>query len=892
MATAQHRQALKRRLERTTLTDHRRPIREQIARAEEQIRRMEQTTKNLRLQRWRDRMLTTQKAAYDYMRGPEPARTHGVTDDTSARPTETVQAAIDRLQDYWDRIWDHADDDDDHDAQRDTVLADLQQRQQQVWPDLETGDYETAAAAQAGKAGGIDGWTGDDLANLPAQAWPGLTRVLNAMDKTTLPRLWRHARQAHKPKPGATTLADGGRSISADKLRPLSITSCWLRLWSRARYHSTAAQAWIAGWLPEDSYGGRPGISTYTPSARFVDAAKRGHIVATLDLSKAFDRTQPTHAIAAFAKLGIPDRMRRHLEHLWLHQSRWIQYLGATAKTALHVDSALPQGDAWSMAAMNAVLASGLKQATRQWPDAVHATYVDDRSWATKNVDDHTAIRSHWETYGRKIGLHENTGKAKVWRRGQRHRDALAATLGAAGNVTNDIDILGVAMTDANRPGQRRNATEQKRIDATATAFRRIRNLPHNWAGKCKFLRAATSRAAYGWISRPMTTKDGGALAKLAFAASGLPAAADRHLAAIMLGHMADPGFASGYNVAIATLRHHMQPGQPANGTTLATMAYWLRRYGWHRTADRQWTHDDMGETIDADPQQDPRQARKQLERCRHLLREAWRRHRFRRWATSDRRDATQAGNPTYDEKRCKAARKNAEGAHAVAVLTAGTVSDAAFAVMTNDPNNARCCMCGDPNGHWLHQAWHCPANKPPTDEPTDLLQRRLGWPTATTDQRHRRRDDAILRHLTATREKILEARYHGGPRAPPQHDPTDESTNDADDDDDDDHNSGVDDDGHDHHDDHGDDDNEARRPRTGKKRRRENGENPGNDEPEGAPPRRQPRTGQEQRRTGGHHHRDGEGGGGGGDPEGAGGRRRRRGAVGATPSPGNNHRA
>ena len=95
-----------------------------------------------------------------------------------------------------------------------------------------------------------------------------------------------------------------------------------------------------------------------------------------------------------------------------------------------------------------------------------------------------------------------------------------------------------------------------------------------------------------------------------------------------------------------------------------------------------------------------------------------------------------------------------------LAVLAGGAVSDAVYEIMTEGQVGNRCQQCerGVPFT-WEHAVGRCPAfadGKPPI--PPDLLQKGLGWPTAS--QRLEQEDEAVLMHMVRVRQVLLQKRW------------------------------------------------------------------------------------------------------------------------------------
>ena len=93
----------------------------------------------------------------------------------------------------------------------------------------------------------------------------------------------------------------------------------------------------------------------------------------SLDFQQAFDNVHPTLAIRIMSQLGLPAGICNMLTNVWSQQQRYM-YLDI-------VRQSLPQGDAFSMMAMIATLTPATVALRGQFPDVVHRTYCDDRTF-------------------------------------------------------------------------------------------------------------------------------------------------------------------------------------------------------------------------------------------------------------------------------------------------------------------------------------------------------------------------------------------------------------------------------------------------------------------------------------------------------------------------------
>ena len=175
---------------------------------------------------------------------------------------------------------------------------------------------------------------------------------------------------------------------------------------------------------------------------------------------------------------------------------------------------------------------------------------------------------------------------------------------------------------------------------------------------------------------------------------------------------------------------------------------------GWQQQRNGSWTHQ-------AVPRQCIRWTQNlQLDRLKHLLREAWRFRRFDAWRTSGRLDAVAAGNPIFQPARLKQASQlwSATCAHGRAVLTAAVVSPARLQSQLTGHAELWCPFCRECYAPtWDHCAWSCAhfrASRP--NLPADSMQRRIGWPLPARTKIHNLR---VLDHLASVRQALVDYR-------------------------------------------------------------------------------------------------------------------------------------
>ena len=127
-------------------------------------------------------------------------------------------------------------------------------------------------------------------------------------------------------------------------LRPISVLSCWWRLWIGCVLRVPECVHWLEHFLPEEV-----AVGNNVPAEQCVYelldewSGHRGGLL-SVDYSKAFDHLHPAISIAMLRHLGWPVGLVNVLQHIWISQRRWVQFQSEVYEKRLAAP-ALPQGD-------------------------------------------------------------------------------------------------------------------------------------------------------------------------------------------------------------------------------------------------------------------------------------------------------------------------------------------------------------------------------------------------------------------------------------------------------------------------------------------------------------------------------------------------------------------
>eukprot|EP00435_Cladocopium_sp_Y103_P054628 s307_g17.t2 len=591
-----------------------------------------------RLNKWNDKMQNDKKALR-WLRQDLQASHPCVKVDPDSEPGDTVQASLSNLKTFWTRIWDrHTPHIDDFWTE---FVAETPAHVPMVQtPQVSVEQLRAAAQQAAGTAPGVDGWRAEELLRLSDNMWE---TVLNfyalCQEAGEIPTAWRTMRQVHIPK-GKEPDPDGAQ---ADQLRPIVVESMWWRVLNSALFHHPETQQWLHRVMPPWVFGGIRHRGPEDAIAPLLLKDMKQWFLATLDLTKAFDFTDPMLISRVLTHLGMATNTVRLLQSAWTRQRRFLQYMGETLPEAAHVSTSLPQGDVWSMLGMTCALLPVSHRIAQRYPRAVQALFADDRSFATPTIDMALQIRDIWHTWMHRLGLVENVGKEQLFHRAKGMRNKMVQQGLPATSVNPNTVILGFHMM----PAQRRKAVgkEVTRTNKAKLRTHRCRCLPGSRERQKRLGRMIIPpAAAWGMICRQPTKKETKDFFTLAKQFHDWPKQAAVPLLKIVVGHMWDLSLASASTSLRILIRHFKFTGNALPQWPRA-LSGWTGSFrtamdncGFRETGPWQWTNDGAG-PISLRPD-DLRHMRDPNQQLQHRLREGWRFDNFQQWLDSDRRDA------------------------------------------------------------------------------------------------------------------------------------------------------------------------------------------------------------------------------------------------------------
>ena len=733
------------------------PWKEQLDLADQALQREKRAQYEDRLRTWRNKMQTSVRACYKWLKNNQYVPFRGLFSAALNRndATRSIHEALTIIRDHWRLVWRRPQFDLQNAINRiDNEINRLHfDAAPHHWQPLTAEQLATRAARLKGKAAGPDNWAGDELASIPAEHMSIFADFCQLCEMVGfIPTQWTFAVQCHLPKAQkGLRESDGARDVNG--LRPLTLFSSWYRLWASTRLKSDDAQAWISNWWHPSAVGGKKGKEIYHALLPLISAASQGEFIISLDFSLAFDYCDPKLATYLFSRTGMPQNLCNILSSQWLHQQRIITFDGFCLPEFEQVTCSLPQGDPFSLIAMVAVMMPPMCQIARDFPSVTQRNFVDDRTWAAPNADVALQVEQLWSSWSATLNLRENFDKNQYYHKDIAGRRRFTSCGAPAGKVSDHICVLGHVFS-----GVKQRALVPKERERFANALHIIRRaafLPLPVHAKRAVIAAGPlSKAEFGWCMHapPLTECD--KIDKAVRKSLKEPKQSSVDLRTILRGHRLDTRFrilSTCINALHRTCNDITFPAWSRIGLA-DTINKFLNHMSWLRDGMWQWTHSVTGACFALDPANNNFVQDK--DKLNHLLREGFRAHHFSSWLASKRNDAEICAGSTYSESRCQACRKSESfSAHRFAIHTGGFVSPAAFGVQTHTD---RTCLCGG-DANLDHILWECPMvpnvdQRPPI--PQDWLQRRLGWPCGSPF------DEAVIGWMVSIRQFTLTNRY------------------------------------------------------------------------------------------------------------------------------------
>ena len=707
-------------------------------------------TQKTRLQAWKKKLRDDSTLVFKWVRQKPASPTINIFDDENdagAPASDSAQAALVVIKDFWRRVWDR-----DMSTETDTqqYLGEFAEPSgaPQQWPAVTGGALCVAAIKQKHKAAGPDGWIGNEVFAFPLKIWSDLAPVFVFFEKIqAFPSAWSHIAQIHLAKEDGVRLIDG--ATPASRLRPISLMSVWWRIYCTARLRGDQEQQWLSHHLVSSQHGGR---RNHDASSAFTELGEKfalGWYIGTLDLSKAFDFVTPSRAAQTLKWHGFPHGLADAIEILWSTQRRYLTWQNEVLPQPERVATSMPQGDSLSPRVLNLLLSTPTRAILSQEPETRVVVFIDDRSWASRTLASFIRTLQRWREHSQHLGFRENMNKSQFTHRDPQKRRDMGRNQVLQSHVVDNICVLGAHLGVGEHTRK-----EKQRLTKAFECASKVHAAPvtaavRSFVATC----AATAKASFGWLARAPVQKHLKKLETRLRRAGYEHRMASPCLIRIVLGHCQDVSFCAGVDAVMAVFRRVMKSHVPLQDWEVSQgPAYRIRRFlkslGWTVVAPWEWHHEGLRKHFTLDPTN--RRFISLVDWARHLLRESWRCFWWGEYLKSERHEVDDLQGYPYDERMAKSARDLAHGQDALTVgVLVGAFVSPGFASKIPGFQVEKCPWC-DCEGFFQHVAWECPAY--PYERPAlpeSRITQRLGWGCSIS-----------LQHLAKVRGLILEARY------------------------------------------------------------------------------------------------------------------------------------
>ena len=389
----------------------------------------EEREKSRRLRDWRTKVSTDTAALSRWLKAKADPAAESLLDETG-RHAETAALAADSIARYWQAFWK------DLDIQRPAfhgrnaaVMEGVEVPQQEAVLPLFTGEELGARARKATGAGGADGWHSSELRHLPDGAFELFADLIRGWaNEGRVPLQMQQSRMVCIPKPGRR--ADNS-SVGVGDVRPITITSCWWRLFAGTFYNSVQFKQWRRKNLSEE-IGAITGEDCYLTLAGIMhEFAERKHLLA-MDFTKAFDTLDVEVSLQILRRMRWSPGIVALLGSAWGNQQRFVQWKNHCREEPLQ-GLGQPQGDPMGPLIMTLWVQAGLRVVRRRMAQAQAVpaqlpytkVYVDDRTAVSASPAQLVDTWQRWQAWNAEAGLVENNRKTWVTEVTAKQRDRL-----------------------------------------------------------------------------------------------------------------------------------------------------------------------------------------------------------------------------------------------------------------------------------------------------------------------------------------------------------------------------------------------------------------------------------------------------------------------------------
>ena len=727
--------------------------------AEEELALAKRQRRDQQLSKWRQDMNSLGRTATKWIHsdfGNTPASLVGPDDSGEIVTGQSLEENLKVLRKFWRSIW-----------HRPGVCEELHRLRSgnltcATGPPLgdlflEPEELMKAARRKSGGAAGPCGFHGDELCHFPLAAWSQFAILLRRWAaRQCYPKVWQHYRQVNLPKQSPVN-----GQLEVKHTRPISIQSAVCRTIATALAQKSEIKRWLKDFVTPHVHGGVPGRGVHTAALALASSFQQEHaVLLSLDMKKGYDFAEPELVIGHLRRRGLPEHWCQYFTHVWREQHRWIEWDHYVHPEPEHVSRSLPQGDPFAVLGFVLLLSEAAEQArSREVAGEDCALFVDDRTVIVRHPSLLRPAFNFWTSWSFRLGFEENLDKLAIVCASPGDEEAVLSHGFDAESVLQQTKVLGLDF-------QQRGFSEEGHAAAArrATALnmlKRIGAAPLSVTTKEVLVSSrALPKACWGvWLRQFADAFKFGTQIKYAVRAHRN---GSRNLWELLAGPASDPEMYSlqqSFGCLADGARYWRRHGFFYDGGIWwAALKTSLARIGFHYVANR-FEHEAVDHITWPPPDDDRCLAWRN--RSRHLLREAFRRHRFSAFLAQDRRDSRELRDlVVYDEDVVARARAlYRKSRHSCrAVLLGAAWSSMCYSRARGEADAQVCNWCGSANlATWHHLAWECQhfAQTRPARIPESVLTQRLGWPCRPLKSEL---NEEILEHLATVREAVRRA--------------------------------------------------------------------------------------------------------------------------------------
>ncbi|CAE7421648.1 rbcL [Symbiodinium sp. CCMP2592] len=427
--------------------------------------------------------------------------------------TADVTEAFAAIKDQWRPIWHRPEPVPEATAMINGRLPRGGFRSEGNWS-ISATDLWRAAQGRNGSAG-LDGWTAEELTWLPESFWHQFGEFSSQSAAATTAMLRQRT---------------CGRSASL-------AASSFCRTISAAILGSRGCQQWIPQVVTDEMHGGLAQRSLETAICDLASAwEEQAAILVSLDLKKGFDYADPEHTIKVMSH-GLPARWALYFGLVWLMQRRFCQLGEYLDTSATLCTRSLPQGDPFAPLAFSLLIRIAV-ESIRVPPGMACSIFIDDRNAVVKSVEAAVSFVNQWESWADRLGLHENSDKARLVAKRLKDKKGLLEHF----EPTLIVDQARAFGVDFHRLQRGKHASQEGRREEAVKRLKRLCKVPRGLRLREQlFVSRVLSVGAWGcWLREFRASKEFGSLAKTLLRGHK---SASRDLWEVLQGHITDIAF-------------------------------------------------------------------------------------------------------------------------------------------------------------------------------------------------------------------------------------------------------------------------------------------------------------------------------------------------------------